>query len=131
MPKTLQVIADLTLHHENGDVKINNDDEGNVVVHFPDNKTFNLLLETKLPVKPEAEVIRKANAVLYEQHQPIIVRVNNEDWMVLGRSKKPEIKYGKVAVPYLTKSFSWKTAFYVVGSSLSAALIYLFIKKRN
>lgn len=132
MPRTLKVIADMTLHHQDGDVKVQNDGEGNVVIHFPNNKTFNSFLKAKLPPgKSGGQLLRKANTPLYEQHQPVILRVRDEDWIVLGRSKSPDIKYAKVAIPYLAHSFSWKTALYVAGSGISAALAYLFFRKRN
>lgn len=132
MSSTLQITADLTLHHESGDVKVQHDHEGNLVAHFPNRKTFNALLKSRLPSgKSAGQVLRKYNTSLYKHHQPVILRVRDEDWIVLGRSEKPEVKYTKVAVPYLAHTFSWKPAIYAVGSGISTALLYLFIKKRS
>lgn len=132
MSSTLQITADLTLHHESGDVKVQHDHEGNLVVRFPNSKTFNVFLKSRLPSgKSTGQILRKYNTSLYEHHQPVILRVRNEDWIVLGRSEKPEIKYAKVAVPYLAHAFSWKPVIYAIGSGITTALLYLFFKKRN
>ncbi len=131
MTKRLQVTANLVLQHKHNEIKIQNDHEGSLIVQFPDNTSFNNFLKTKLPFKPNNKTIAKANTTLYEKGQPVIIKVKNEDWMVLGRSHKPEIKYAKVAVPYLSYNTSWKTVVYFLSGGIGAAFLYLLIRKRS
>ncbi len=131
MPKTTQVFADLKIQHPSGDVTVKNDDEGNVVVHFPNRQSFISLLKDGMSLKAGNKSLRQANTVLYEQQQPVIVQVEDADWIVLGRSQKPEIKYAKVAVPYLSTQFNWKTVLMAAGGGIGAVLLYLFLRRRN
>ncbi len=133
MPKTTQVFADLKIAHPSGDVTVKNDDEGNVVVHFPDKRSFTSLLKNGASLKTSNKTLRQANKVLYQQQQPVVVKVEEADWIVLGRSQTPEIKYSKVAVPYLYLStqFNWKTVLMAAGGGIGAALLFLFLRRRN
>jgi hypothetical protein len=131
MAKTVKVLADLSIQNGEGEIRIKNDQDGSLVFDFPSAKSFNSLSSVPIPFKPSFQAIGKANAALMEQRQPVIVRVDDEDWLVLGRDRKPSVKYFKLAPFYLKKQFSWKTALYIAGGGLGAALTYLAVKKRN
>jgi hypothetical protein len=131
MAKPVKIIADLSIQNSSGEIKVKNDQDGSLVFDFPDRKSFHSFSEIPLPFKPSIQAIGKTNAALLEQRQPVIVRVENDDWLVLGRDKKASVKYMKLAPIYLKKQLNWKTAIYIAGGGLGAALTYLFIKRRN
>lgn len=131
MAKPVKIIADLSIQSSAGEIKVKNDEDGSLVFDFPTPKSFNNFAELPIPFKPSFQAIGKTNAALLEQRQPVIVRVNQEDWLVLGRDSKPTLKYLKLAPVYLKKQLTWKTALYIAGGSLSAAIAYFAIKKRN
>jgi len=131
MAKPVKVFADLSIKNSAGDIKVKNDSDGSLVFDFPNAKSFNNFANIPLPFKPSLQALNKTNATLLEQRQPVVFRIDQEDWLVLGRDQKPLIKYLKLAPVYLRKNLSWKTALYVAGGSLGAVLAYLAIKKRN
>lgn len=131
MAKPVKIIADLSIQNGSGEIKVKNDEDGSLVFDFPNAESFSSLADIPIPFKPSFQAIGKTNAALLEQRQPVIVRVNQEDWLVLGRDKKASIKYLKLAPIFLKKSFNWKTALYIAGGSLGATLAYFAFKKRN
>ena len=135
MPKQLKVIADLTVQNSAGELKINNDPNGDLVLSFSNKKTFDNFLKSELPMDTSTSSLNKLNDTLREQRQPVVVRVKGEDWLVLGRDGKPKIKYLKVASSYVTSTYSTKDISFVVGSViggiLGGVLLYSLFKTRD
>jgi hypothetical protein len=131
MTKSVKVLADLSIQSGDEFINVKNDQDGSLVFEFPTAKSFNSLSSVPIPFKPGIQSISKVNTTLLEQHQPVILRVDQEDWLVLGRDRKPSVKYFKLVPFYLKKQLTWKTALYITGSGLGAALAYFAIKKRN
>lgn len=131
MTKSVKVLADLSIQNGDEHINVKNDQDGSLVFEFPSAKSFNSLSSVPVPFKPGIQSLGKANAALLEQRQPIILRVAQEDWLVLGRDNKPSVKYFKLAPFYLKRQLTWKTALYIAGSGLGATLAYFAIKKRN
>ena len=135
MPKQLEITADLMVQNSAGELKINNDPNGDLVLSFSNKKTFDNFLKSKLPIEANTSSLNKFNDTLREQQQPVIVRVKGEDWLVLGRDSKPQIKYLKVAPSYVTSTYSTKSISFVVGSViggiLGGVLLYSLFKTRD
>jgi hypothetical protein len=131
MAKPVKVLADLTISNGAGDIKVNNDPDGSLVFNLPNRESLASLVNLPIPFKPSLKAIGKTNAALAEQRQPVIVRVNNEDWIVLGRDKKAMLKYAKLAPIYLKQQVSWKSGLYLLGAGAAAGLTYFFLKRRN
>lgn len=130
MAKPVKVIADLSIHNDAGEIKVTNDEKGSLVFDFPNRQSFNSFTEIPLPFKPSLKAIGKTNAALLEQRQPVIIRVNQKEWLVLGRDRKASVKYFKLAPSYLKDQFTWKTAVYILGGGVAAFFTYFFIKRR-
>ena len=136
MSKTVEVIADLTLELDGDEIHVTNDADGDLVIHFPNKKTLGKFLKTRFALDASLSSLGRVNKRLKQEKQPVILRVNHEDWIVLGRYDNPVVKYNKLAPLLLNKSFSsdrksWYIAASVVGGGLLAALLYRFIRKRN
>ncbi|MEK6479655.1 hypothetical protein WJR50_19085 [Catalinimonas sp. 4WD22] len=129
MTKPVKVIADLSIQSETGEIKVNNADDGSLIFDFPNRQTFNNFSEIPLPFKPSLKAIGKTNAALLEQRQPVIIRVDHEDWIVLGKTSKASLKYIKLAPFYLKQQLSWKNSLYIIGAALGFALGYFAVKK--
>lgn len=135
MPKQLKVTADLIVQNSAGELKINNDPNGDLVLSFSNKKTFDNFLKSEFPVDTSASSLNKLNDTFREQQQPIIVRVNGEDWLVLGRDSKPKIKYLKVVPSYVASAYSTKSISLVAGSIIGGILggvfLYSLFKKQD
>jgi len=131
MAKPVKVFADLSIQSKAGEIKVQNEQDGSLVLDFPNRQSFNSFTQIPLPFKPSLKAIGKTNAALLEQRQPVIVRVAHEDWIVLGRNSKAAIKYFKIAPSYLKQQLTWKTALYVAGGLLGVLLGYFAIKKES
>lgn len=128
MTKPVKVIADLSIQSEAGEIKVNNAEDGSLVFDFPNRQTFNHFSAIPLPFKPSLKAIGKTNAALLEQRQPVIIRVDHEDWIVMGKTSKASLKYVKLA-PFYLKQLSWKDSLYLIGAALGFALGYFVVKK--
>ncbi len=135
MAKTIEVTADLTLELDGDTVQVTNDSDGDLVILFPDRKTLSKFLRTRFAVNTGFRSLNRANKLLREQKQPVILRVDQEDWVVLGHYDNPVIKYAKLAPLLLDGTFSDRRSWYVVGGvvggSVAAALLYYLIKRRG
>ena len=135
MPKQLEVTANLTVQNSAGELKINNDPNGDLVLSFSNKKTFDNFLKSEFPVDTSTSSLNKLNNTLREQQQPVVVRVKGEDWLILGRDSKPKIKYLKVAPSYVTSTYSTKSISFVIGSVvggvLGGILLYSLFKTRD
>lgn len=135
MAKTIEVIADLTLELDGDKVRVTNDADGDLVILFPDKRTLGKFMKTRLALDQGFNSLNRVNKLLKEQQQPVILRVNNEDWIILGHYDNPVVKYNKVAPLLLNNTFSDRKPWYiiagVVGGSLTAALLYYLIKRRD
>lgn len=129
MPSTLQILADLDIDHQDGNIKLYHDADGNLNVDFSGNKVFNKLTKTRLPIRQRMKLLRKLNAVLLRQQQPIIIKVKQKIWMVLGRSKNPEFK--SASISYLSQTLPPNTLLYALAGSALAAVLYLVFRKRD
>ena len=116
-------------------VKVTNDNDGDLVILFPDKKTLGKFLKTRLSLNTGFSSLNRVNKLLKEKKQPVILRVNNEDWVILGHYDNPVIKYAKLAPLLFNNTLSDRNAWYIVagviGGSITAALLYIFIKRRN
>ena len=135
MAKTIEVIADLTLELDGDKVKVTNDTDGDLVILFSDKKALGRFLKTRFAMDTGFNSLTKVNKLLLEQKQPVILRVNNEDWVVLGHYDNPVIQYAKLAPLLLDSSLSdhrtWYIAAGVIGGGLLAALLYTLIKRQS
>ena len=136
MSKTVEVIADLTLELDGDKIYVTNDTDGDLVIHFPNKKTLGKFLKTRFALDASLSSLGRVNKRLKEEKQPAILRVNHEDWIILGRYDNPVVKYNKLAPVLLNKSFSsdrnsWYIAASIVGGGLLAALLYCFAKRQN
>lgn len=130
MAKPVKITADLSIHHDAGEIKVTNDGQGSLVFDFPNRQSFNSFTEIALPFKPSLKALEKTNAALLEQRQPVIVKVNQKEWLVLGRDSKASVRYLKFVPSYLKSRFSLKTVLYVLAGGAGAILTYIFIKRR-
>lgn len=135
MAKTIEITADLTLELDGEKVKVTNDSDGDLVIHFPSKKTLGKFLKTRFALDSGFNSLNRVNKRLQQEKQPVILRVNNEDWIILGHYDNPVVKYAKLAPLLLNRTISDRTPWYiaasVVGGSLVAALLYNLIKRQN
>ena len=136
MAKTVEVIADLTLALDGDEIRVTNDADGDLIIHFPNKKMLGRFLKARFALDASLSSLGRINKRLKQEKQPVILRVNHEDWIILGRYDNPVVKYNKLAPVLLNKSFSsdrksWYIAASVVGGGLLAALLYRFIKKQS
>ncbi len=137
MAKTIDVIADLTIELDGDKVKVTNDGDGDLVINFPNKQTLGKFMKTRFAFSTDFSSLNRVNKVLQRERQPVILRVNQEDWVVLGRYDNPVIKYAKLAPLLLDNSLSgakpkdWFILAGVLGGSILAVLLYQLIKKRD
>ena len=135
MAKTIEVIADLTLELDGDKVKVMNDTDGDLVILFPNKKVLGKFLKTRFATNTGFSSLNRVNKLLLEQKQPVILRINNEDWVILGHYSNPVIKYAKLAPLLLDNSLSDRNSWYIAASVVSggvmAALLYSLIKKQS
>ena len=133
MAKPIKIIADLSIQNRAGEIKVTNDENGSLLIDFPNKNSINTITDIPLPfpIRSGVQAIAKTNAALLEQRQPVIVRVDHEEWLVLGRDEKPLVKYLKLAPVYLKRYPNIKIALYMIGGGIGALLTYLIVKKRN
>lgn len=135
MAKTIEITADLTLELDGSTVKVTNDSDGDLVILFPDKRTLGKFLKTRFAVNTGFSSLNRVNKLLRKQKQPVILRVDNEDWVVLGHYDNPVIKYAKLAPLLLNDTLSDRTSWYIVGGviggSIAAALLYYLVKRRS
>jgi hypothetical protein len=129
--KPIEVIADLTLSGNNGDVRVSNDHEGDLIIRFPNQKSFFSLLNTRWPMRPGWNTLIQLNRSFYQNQQAIIIQVQDQPWLTLGKFSRPRINYRRVAAPYLTNTPSLKNGIYLLAAGLGATLLYLLFRKRN
>jgi hypothetical protein len=129
--KPIEVIADLTLSGNNGDVRVSNDHEGDLIIRFPNQKSFFSLLNTRWPIRPGWNTLIQLNRSFYQNQQAIIIQVQDQPWLTLGKFSRPRINYRRVAAPYLTNTPSLKNGIYLLAAGLGATLLYLLFRKRN
>ncbi|MFP4088911.1 MAG: hypothetical protein ACLFUB_13350 [Cyclobacteriaceae bacterium] len=131
MAKPVKIFADLSISNGSGEIRVTNDADGSLVIDLPNKESLESIVDLPIPFKPSFNAIGKTNAALAEQRQSVIVKVNNEEWIVLGRDKKATLNYVKLAPFYLKQNLSWKTGLYVLGGGLAAGLAYVLLKRRN
>ena len=129
--KNVQIFADLTLSNNNGDVKIFNDQDGHLIVRFPNQKSFFSLMNTRWPMRPSWNTLVQLNRSFYESQQAIIIQVQNQPWLTLGKFPRPRINYRKVTAPFLTNTPSLKNGLYLLAAGLGATLLFLLLRKRS
>ncbi|MGD1891122.1 MAG: hypothetical protein ACFB15_11080 [Cyclobacteriaceae bacterium] len=129
--KPIEVVADLTLSSSNGDVRVSNDHEGDLIICFPNQKSFFSLLNARWPMRPGWNTLVQLNRSFYKNRQAIIIRVQDQPWLTLGRFPRPRINYRKVAAPYLTNTTSLKNIMYLLAAGVGATLLYFLFRKRN
>ena len=100
MAKTIEVIADLTLELDGDKVRVTNDADGDLVILFPDKRTLGKFMKTRLALDQGFNSLNRVNKLLKEQQQPVILRVNNEEWDHLGslRQSGSQVQQGSSAV---------------------------------
>lgn len=130
MAKPVKIMADLSIRNGAGEIKVSNDKDGSLVFDFPNRQSLNSFTDIPLPFKPSLRAIGKTNAALLEQRQPVIVRVNQKEWLVLGRDRKASVRYLQFAPSYLKDRFTWKTALYILSSGAAAFLAYFLVKRQ-
>lgn len=130
-PKHIQVLADLTIANTNGDIRVENDRDGSLVVSFSDKRPFFDLLKAQLPQQANWKALVEANRSFYQNNQPFIVKVEGRPWITLGKSPLPRINYRRLVPPYVSSNPSLKNGLYLAGSALGAALLYAVFRKRN
>lgn len=135
MAKTIEIIADLTLALDGEKVKVTNDSDGDLVVLFPNKKVLAKFLKTRFALNTGFNSLNRVNKLLREQQQPVILRVNNEDWVILGHYPNPVIKYTKLAPLLLDNSLSNRSSWYamagIAGGIVGGFLLYTIVKRRN
>ncbi len=136
MAKTVEVVADLTLTLDGDQVHVTNDNSGALVFHFPSKKTLGKFLRTRFALDASFSSLNRINKRLQREQQVVVLRVKDEDWMVLGRYENPRVRYNKIAPVILSKNISenrssWYVAASVVGGGLIAALLYRLLKRQS
>ncbi|MGB3848594.1 MAG: hypothetical protein WA958_01405 [Tunicatimonas sp.] len=135
MAKTIDITADLTIELDGDKVKVTNDSDGDLVINFPSKQTLGKFLKTRFALSTDFSSLNRVNKLLRKEQQPVILRVNYEDWVVLGRYDNPVIKYAKLAPLLLDNTFSDRKDWYVLagvlGGSVLAVLLYRLIKTRG
>ena len=135
MANAIEVIGDLTLELDGDKVKVTNDTDGDLVILFSDKKVLGKFLKTRFSLNTGFNSLNRVNKLLLEQKQPVILRVNNEDWVILGHYDNPVIKYTKLAPLLLDNPLSDRTPWYIAAGAICggfvAALIYTLVKRQN
>lgn len=135
MAKTIDVIADLTIELDGDKVKVTNDSDGDLVIDFPNKQTLGKFLKTRFALSTDFSSLNRVNKLLQKEQQPVILRVSQEDWVILGRYDNPVIKYVKLAPLLLDNSLpnhkKWYVLAGVLGGSVLAVLLYQLIKRRD
>ncbi|MGB3586292.1 MAG: hypothetical protein WBA23_07130 [Tunicatimonas sp.] len=129
--KNVRVLADLTVNGPQGDIRINNDSDGSLVVSFPNEKSFFSLINTKLPFKSNWSTVVKTNRTFYQNQQPLVVKVADQPWITLGKFPRPRINYQRVTYPLITNTPSIKTGLYILAAAAGATLLYALFRKRS
>ncbi|WKN42550.1 hypothetical protein [Tunicatimonas pelagia] len=129
--KSVRVLADLTVTGAQGDIRIDNDSDGNLVVSFPNQKSFFSLLSAKLPVKSSWNTVVEANRTFYQNNQPLVVKVDDRPWITLGKFPRPRINYQRVTYPFISNTPSLKTGLYILAAAVGATLLYTIFRRRN
>lgn len=129
--KSLQVIADLTLSNSQGDVRITNNSEGDLIIRFPNQKSFFKLLDIQWPFKPGWSTLSQLNRKFYGYQQSVIIQVEDQSWLTLGKFPRPRINYRKVTAPYINNTPFIKTGLYILAAALGATLLFSLFRKRN
>ena len=137
MAKKIDIVADLTIELDGDEVNVKNDNDGDLVIEFPNKQILKKFLKTRFALSTDFSSLNRVNKLLQEEQQPVILRVDHEDWVTLGRYDNPVIKYAKLA-PLLfdgsltfTDHKNWYVVAGVVGGSLLAVLLYQLIKKQD
>lgn len=135
MAKAIDIIADLTIELDGDKVKVTNDSDGDLVINFPSKQTIGKFMKTRFALSTDFSSLNRVNKLLQKEGQPVILRVNQEDWVILGRYDNPVIKYAKLAPLLLDNSISdqknWYVLAGVLGGSVLAILLYQLIRKRD
>ena len=135
MAKTIEVTADLTIELDGDQVKVTNDTDGDLVILFPHKKVLGKFLKTRFAINTGFNSLNRVNKLLLEQQQPVILRVNHEDWVILGHYDNPVVKYAKLAPLLFNDSLSNRNNWYIaagaIGGGLMTALLYTLIKRRS
>ncbi len=137
MAKTIDVIADLTIELDGDKVKVTNDSDGDLIINFPDKQILGKFMKTRFALSSDFSSLNRVNKALQKEQQPVVLRVNQEDWVILGRYDNPVIKYAKLAPLLLNNTLSgseskeWYVLAGVLGGSILAVLLYQLIRKRD
>lgn len=129
--KRIEVFADLSLSNNYGDVKVSNNHKGDLIIHFPNQKSFFSLLNARWPMRPGWNTLVQLNRSFYDNQQAVVIQVQDQSWLTLGKFPRPRINYRKIAAPYLTNTPSLKNGLYLVAAGLGATLLFLLFRKRN
>ncbi len=135
MAKKIDIIADLTIELDGDKVKVTNDSDGDLVIDFPSKQTLGKFIRTRFALSTDFSSLNRVNKLLQKEQQPVILRVDHEDWVTLGRYDNPVIKYAQLAPLLLDNSFSDRKNWYilagVLGGGILAVLIYQLIKRQD
>ncbi len=129
--KNVRVLADLILNSPQGDIRINNDSDGSLIVSFPNQKSFFSLLNTKLPFQSNWSNIVKTNRAFYQNQQSFVVKVDDQPWITLGKFPRPRVNYRRVTYPFITNIPSIKIGLYILAAAAGATLLYALFRKRS
>ena len=135
MAKKIDIIADLTIELDGDTVKVTNDSDGDLVIDFPSKQTLGKFIKTRFALSTDFSSLNRVNKLLQKEQQPVILRVDHEDWVTLGRYDNPVIKYAQLAPLLLDDSFSDRKNWYVLagvlGGGILAVLIYQLIRRQD
>lgn len=135
MAKTIDVIADLTIELEGDKVKVTNDSNGDLVINFLNKQTLGKFMKTRFALSTDFSSLNRINKLLQKERQPVVLRVSQEDWVILGRYDNPVVKYAKLAPLLLNNAIpdqkNWYILAGVLGGSVLAVLLYQIIRKRD
>jgi len=127
----VRVIADLLVTGSQGDIRVNNDSDGSLAVNFPNQQTFFSLLNAKLPFQSNWSTVVETNRMFYENNQPLVIRVNDQPWITLGKFPRPRINYQRVTYPFITNTPNLKVGVYILAAAVGASLLYALFRKRS
>ena len=128
---TTQVRADLTIESDQGNIRVTNNTNGDLLVDFPNNEAFFNILKVKWPIRLKWNTLFQLNKELYQSQQVLIVQLNNIPWVVLGSKSRPILNYLKVASSIITRKPLIKNSLIVITLSFTATLFYTLFRKRN
>lgn len=131
MSRTFQIIADLTLENEQGDIRLNNTAEGDLKIEFPNEETLFSLLGAEGPIPSDWRTLFRVNRLFYRNRQTVRIKVNDRPWVILGRSFYPRVSNLSVLPRYISRTTDLKPVLYSLGVGLGLALIFALIRKRN